>query len=537
MVTIQIFRILNKCWFKSGMDLKMRIYDVLPTATQEGFVEVVPGVTSMGEIHALSGLTGSFNPSSILDWLKKQNQTRKFYDKSILNFILSCAGYCVATYILGICDRHNDNILLTKNGYIFHIDFNKYMGDAQMFLGIKRDRAPFVLTPDMMTVINEYNNSSGEGFSLFVDKCCVAYQIARRNSTYIFNTVCLLLGSDENFDSCIEYLYDRLMLEITDNDAYMAFYKLIAKSKDTLFTQFNFFMHNIAQKRITKPESQESIQSLGFFQFCNQKEMYSVESDGELLKITAVDYINKKPSHRQNTTYFIFKVERVNSDNHFIQRSLADIFELFHAIEGDKLNMRMVEFRKLKNIRFNSHNYVKKSHVCGALYDINSFIKVLLASPIKNSSILYAWCHPLCEDDKLVSTETTIFYPEPSDNQPAKVKITFEKKSERFSLLLMNIQNIRQLNVTTDCEFVVELRTYPSEFKMVSKKKVSTSDSVFLQKFEFPYTTLSFEKYITLYFKTCKFMSSKIFGSVNIKISQIDYSLTEGSWYIIDSIL
>lgn len=114
------------------------MFRCLPTGNKKGMIELVPDCNTLREIQIEFGATGVFKDDVLNNWLVRQNQSEFQYKVALENFRRSCAGWCVATYVLGIGDRHNDNILVTTTGHVFHIDFGKYMGDWQTAAGFKR---------------------------------------------------------------------------------------------------------------------------------------------------------------------------------------------------------------------------------------------------------------------------------------------------------------------------------------------------------------------------------------------------------------
>ena len=97
----------------------MNPYGCLSTGNQVGMIEVVLNSTTIAKIQKKArGARGAFDKKLLYQWLLDQNPDPAAREKAIDNFIKSCAGCCVATYVLGIGDRHSDNIMLRKNGQV-----------------------------------------------------------------------------------------------------------------------------------------------------------------------------------------------------------------------------------------------------------------------------------------------------------------------------------------------------------------------------------------------------------------------------------
>eukprot|EP00731_Ephydatia_muelleri_P006184 Em0003g432a len=202
------------------------------------------------------------------------------------NFTGSCAGYCVATYVLGICDHLSDNIMLKRSGHLFHIVFGKSFGNAQIFGSFKRDRAPFVLTPDMAYVINNWDKPMAS-FQSFVDLCCSAYNELRRHTHLLLSLLSLALCSSMNqltSPDDIRYVRDALLPGKSPDEATDAFKDNIAASLSSMATLFNFFTHNLAQhKFLSSSSAPQSLLSLS-------TSSYSYLVDGEVKSASVTSY-------------------------------------------------------------------------------------------------------------------------------------------------------------------------------------------------------------------------------------------------------
>uniref|UniRef100_A0A3Q1CKW5 phosphatidylinositol-4,5-bisphosphate 3-kinase n=1 Tax=Amphiprion ocellaris TaxID=80972 RepID=A0A3Q1CKW5_AMPOC len=171
MLTLQMIQLMENLWKTEGLDLRMIPYGCLSTGNKMGLIEVVKNSDTIANIQrnsSNSAATAAFNKDALLNWLKSKNPEDKL-EQAIEEFTLSCAGYCVATYVLGIGDRHNDNIMIRETGQLFHIDFGHFLGNFKRKLGINRERVPFILTYDFVHVIQQGRTNNSEKFERYRD--------------------------------------------------------------------------------------------------------------------------------------------------------------------------------------------------------------------------------------------------------------------------------------------------------------------------------------------------------------------------------
>ncbi|CAN7984927.1 unnamed protein product [Ixodes hexagonus] len=253
MLTLQMIRIMDKLWKDEGYDFRMIPYQCLSTDHNVGLIEVVRNASTIANIQKLhnSSATSAFKKGSLFAWIKEHNKTQESLRRAVENFTLSCAGYCVATYVLGVADRHSDNIMIKANGELFHIDYGHILGKFKEKFGIKRERVPFVLTHDFVHVITHGHRRKATAFNRFQHYCEQAFLILRRQGSLIISLFAMMLttGMPElTSEKDLDYLRDALVLDYSEADALVHFRAKFEEALNNSWTtSINWFAHNISK--------------------------------------------------------------------------------------------------------------------------------------------------------------------------------------------------------------------------------------------------------------------------------------------------
>ncbi len=211
------------------MNFESVIYAVLPITATSGVIEIVENADTIYSIHKSGG--------TILQYIMRHNENDLVHTM-LDRYTHSLVLYTLHSYFIGIADRHLENIMITTDGRLFHIDFGYILG---------KDTTPIKssdirINTGMLDVI--YGKSSAR-YAKYKDLCMEAVVIVRK----YYHDYFLLLSQlpSIEMDLVEQFLVKRFQIRQPDVNIRMELDQVIERSQHMMDT-FHDFLHYHTQE-------------------------------------------------------------------------------------------------------------------------------------------------------------------------------------------------------------------------------------------------------------------------------------------------
>jgi phosphatidylinositol 3-kinase len=239
-LVIQVITLMDQLLKKENLDLKLTPYRILATSSSAGAFQFVPSMSLAAAVQKHKG--------SLLAYLRANNPddtaplgVRK---EAMDTYIKSCAGYCVITYLLGVGDRHLDNLLISPSGAFFHVDFGYILG---------RDPKPYA--PQMKLcreMVEGMGGADSVNYIAFKQYCFTAWSTLRKSSNLLLNLFALMKEANipdikVEREGSVRKVEQRMWIGKSEGEAARDFEKLIEESMGDRLAGVIDWAHDIMQ--------------------------------------------------------------------------------------------------------------------------------------------------------------------------------------------------------------------------------------------------------------------------------------------------
>lgn len=218
-------------WLERCTDSKVEFttYSVFPVTNNSGIIQMLPGVTTLYDVkHKHNTTLQNFILDRNADMNVNELRTR---------FVKSVAAACVLSYVIGVGDRHLENMLVTDDGKLIHVDFGYLLGDDP-----KHVQTEMRITPDMLDALGGKGSAT---FTAFQELCADVYRVLRTRSSFWY---CLLIYLSDasprigNFwgqrKRIQQHVLERLCPGEMEEEATMQIVEIVKRSSKDGWTQY-----------------------------------------------------------------------------------------------------------------------------------------------------------------------------------------------------------------------------------------------------------------------------------------------------------
>ncbi|CCW60751.1 unnamed protein product [Phytomonas sp. EM1] len=234
-LAMQLIYTISSIWKECNLTCAVHPYSVLPTNSHCGLLEVVEDSKSIDKIKKSCP---TYSLSQIFDAVfgDPDLALHRFAER---NFVESMAGYSVISYILQLKDRHNGNLMLSRDGRLVHIDFGFLLVTSPG--GLNFESAPFKLSQELIDIMGGQGSDAYGYYKVLVFQALDAVRefaddIIALISLMVPKTTLPCLGGDPQ--AAVSKIRARLRFDLTSEVDYALYASdLIASSADNWRTR------------------------------------------------------------------------------------------------------------------------------------------------------------------------------------------------------------------------------------------------------------------------------------------------------------